>query len=264
MDTLQRYRAPALEKGLEILEFLARKATAMTLSDISEGIGRSKSELFRMLQVLETRGYLARTPGTEAYALTNRLFLLGMEHPPVKGLVEVALPIMHRLAEEIVQPCHLVVPSEELIVVIARVDSPGELGFVVRLGHRRPLPHSTSGLVLLAFQTESARERWTHMLDSKAIRFDHRQVASKIRTIRTQGYACIASELVASITDLSAPVMLHDVAIAALTVPYVDRRPPKVGQKDSIKYLCKAACRFRKHSVLAPDDIRGETLCRIP
>ena len=246
MGTAHKYRAPALEKGLDILELLARTTEPMALSEISTGVGRSKSELFRMVQVLEGRGYLARAPGTEAYVLTNRLFLLGMEHPPIKGLVEVALPVMHALAEDILQPCQLVVPSEEFIVVIARVDSPADLGFVVRLGHRRPLPHATSGLVLFSFQTQTVRERWLAMLDSKGIRFDRKLMNSKADAIQTRGHACIPSELVAGITDLSAPILQQGVAVAALTVPYAERRSAKISQKESIKLLCKAAAQISR------------------
>ena len=122
MATTRHYRAPALEKGLEILEFLAPKTRAMKLSEISAGLKRSKSEIFRMLQVLEQCQYLGRPEGEDGYVLTNRLFLLGMEHPPVKGLMETALPVMHHLAQQILQPCHLAIPSEELIVVVARVE----------------------------------------------------------------------------------------------------------------------------------------------
>jgi len=244
MQTSPRYRAPALEKGLEILEFLAGKTVPMNLSQISAGVGRSPNEIFRMLQVLEERRYLARTPGDEGYVLTNRLFLLGMEKPPVKGLLEVALPVMHRLADDILHPCHLAVPSEEFIVVIARVDSPGDLGLVVRIGHRRPFPHSTSGLLLFAFQTQAARPRWTEVLDSKKIHYDHRRLVGKAKTISAQGYACIPSELVPGVVDLSAPIMQHESAVAALTVPYLDRRSPKVGQRKSIEQLRKAAAQI--------------------
>src|ERR1700692_2344648 len=104
MGSSRRYSAPALEKGLDILELLAGKSGSLSLSEISDGVGRSKSEIFRMLQVLEERRYLERTPENDGYTLTNRLFLLGMEKPPNKGLLEVALPVMHQLADEITHP----------------------------------------------------------------------------------------------------------------------------------------------------------------
>jgi DNA-binding IclR family transcriptional regulator len=241
-----RYRAPALEKGLEILEFLAPRAQAMTLSEISAGLGRSKSEIFRMLQVLEERRYLSRPSGAEGYVLTNRLFMLGMEHPPVKGLMEAAMPVMHRLAAEILQPCHLAIPSEELIVVVARVESPGDVGFVVRVGHRRPIPHSTSGLVLLAFQPGEARARWLETLERKQVRYERERIASQLRRIAIRGYACIPSEVISGVTDLSAPILLHGTAIAALTVPFLERRGARGEPARSIAQLRQAAERISR------------------
>lgn len=241
MAVSQRYRAPALEKGLEILEFLAPRSAPMTLSEISSGLGRSKSEIFRMLQVLEERGYLTRAQGSEGYLLSNRLFMLGMEHPPIKGLLEVALPIMHALAAAILQPCHLAIASEEIIIVIARVESPGDLGFVVRVGHRRPIPHSTSGLVLFAFQSESTRRQWLEMLDRRQVRYDRGRMIVAARSIASRGYASIPSEVVACVTDLSAPILLNGEPIAALTVPFVERRGAKAERRQAIERLCAAA-----------------------
>ncbi|MFI4909622.1 MAG: IclR family transcriptional regulator [Steroidobacterales bacterium] len=246
MSKKQRYRAPALQKGLEILELLASRTGAMTLSEISEGLGRSKSEIFRMLQVLEELRYLARPAGTEGYLLTNRLFMLGMEHPPVKGLMEVAMPVMHRLAAQILQPCHLAIPSEELIVVIARVESPGDVGFVVRVGHRRPIAHSTSGLVLLAFQPEEMRAAWLETLERKQVRYERKRLAGSLRSIATRGYACIPSEVVSGVTDLSAPILVRGAAIAALTVPYAERRCTRGLLRKSIEQVCQAADRISR------------------
>lgn len=93
-----KYRAPALDKGLDILELLAKATQPLSIADISDGVGRSRGEIFRMLQVLEERDYIARPDGEGAYSLTPRLFRLGMEQPPVKNLVETAMPVMHRLA----------------------------------------------------------------------------------------------------------------------------------------------------------------------
>ena len=150
--TPSKYRAPALDKGLDIIELLARSSAPISISEISDGVGRSRGEIFRMLQVLEERDYITRGESDGSYSITPRLFRLGMEQPPLKSAVETALPIMHRLADEVDQSCHLVVPSREQIVVIARVEPPGEIGLVVRVGHRRPLQESASGRVLLAWQ----------------------------------------------------------------------------------------------------------------
>src|SRR3546814_10085980 len=68
--------------------------------------------------------------------------------------------MLHELSDDTQQSSHLVVPSEQFMVVIARIDPPADLGLVVRIGHRRPILEGTSGMVLTAFQLEPVRRRW--------------------------------------------------------------------------------------------------------
>ena len=159
-----KYRAPALEKGLDVLELLAAAKTPMTLSQISARLSRSVSELFRMVQVLEARGYVAPSPGGDGFELTNKLFSLGISRGPSQNLLASAMPLMQALSDETRQACHLAIVSDDRMVVIARVEAPGDLGFSVRVGYQRPLAHSTSGLVIYAFQKPRIREQWRKML----------------------------------------------------------------------------------------------------
>ncbi|WP_369930502.1 IclR family transcriptional regulator [Xanthomonas sp. NCPPB 2632] len=236
-----KYRAPALDKGLDILELLARATQPLSIAEISEGVGRSRGEIFRMLQVLEERDYIARPDGEGAYSLTPRLFRLGMEQPPVRNLVETAMPVMHRLAEGIDQSCHLVVPSQEQIVVIARVDPPGETGLVVRVGHRRPMSHSASGYVLLAWQTDDIRERWLRTMAAHDPALDRARVDATVAKVRAAGLARIASEVVDGVTDLSAPIIEGNHAVCALTVPFIERRGARIDITATARLLVDAA-----------------------
>ena len=231
-----KYRAPALDKGLDILELLARAQAPLSMTGVAAAIGYSKGEIFRMLQVLEERGYIARE-NDSGYALTKRLFLLGMERPRVKSLVEAALPVMHRLAREVLQPCHLVVASGDQMVVIARIEPPDDLGFVVRVGHRLPLSRSTSGAVLFAFQSDEVREHWLALMDAAGTLQKRKRFIAQADAIRAQGYATLPSGDVDAVTDLSAPILRHGSAAGALTIPYVERRPVKVPMKTALERL---------------------------
>jgi DNA-binding IclR family transcriptional regulator len=134
-----KYRAPALEKGLAVLELLAGAREPMSLNAISRQLKRSVSELFRMIQVLESHGYLEVSNSGEGYVLSNKLFALGMARAPTKDLLDVALPIMHRLTAKIGQSCHLVVASGDQMVVVARVEAPGDQRANGAIGDRRLL-----------------------------------------------------------------------------------------------------------------------------
>src|SRR5688572_10250842 len=93
-----RYRAPALDKGLDILELLSSVDGGLTQAEISKKLGRSPNEFYRMLDRLVRRGYVTRLDG-DRFSLTLKLFGLGQLHAPVRRLVSFATPIMRELAE---------------------------------------------------------------------------------------------------------------------------------------------------------------------
>jgi len=215
-----RYQAPALTKGLEILELLASASDPLIMSDISIALGRSVSEIFRMLQVLEEHGYIARAE--EGYRLTNRLFALGMRQPPIRDLASTALPVMQDLARKAGQSCHLAVASGAEMVVIIAIEAPGLSGFAVRVGYRRPLHRSNSGHILLAFQPPDARAAMLDDVRATGDMLDDAELAERLDAAMADGGAIAPSPMLNGITDLSAPILVGDVARAALTMPFVD------------------------------------------
>lgn len=217
------YKAPALEKGLAILELMAGKSQGLSMVQIARALGRSHNEIYRMLVVLEAQGFIARS-AEDKFVLTGRLFDLAMRQAPRRNLHDAALPVMHRLTEEIWQSCHLAVLSGDDIVVVARVESPDLLGFAVRIGYRRPIGISTSGRVLYGFASPETRKQ----LDGALTRqFGTHEAAEPFRCdahrAHTNGVLTTPSETVSLITDIGAPVFDegHIGAVASLTVPFV-------------------------------------------
>lgn len=217
----QRYRAPALDKGLDILELLAKERQPLTISMIAQRLGRSMSELFRMVQVLEYRGFIRQSDGGEGFVPTDKLFALGMEQAPVKNMLEIALPVMRELSVTIGQSCHLAVRSGSDIVVVARVESAEQIGFTVRIGYRNIFVLTGSGAVLYAFQAEAEQQRWLADLPDDMTATQIADFQARAKAVREQGFAQTKSEFVDGITDLSAPILRGNVAAAALTVPFV-------------------------------------------
>lgn len=239
MAEKSRYQAPALKKGLEILELLASASGPLTMSDISTALGRSVSEIFRMLQVLEEHRYIAR--GDDGYRLTNRLFALSMGQPPVRDLVSTALPVMQDMARRTGQSCHLAVVSGAEMVVIAGVEAPGLSGFAVRVGYRRPLHRSASGRVLLAFQTPGGRASMLDEVRAAGEDIDAAALEDQLAAIAAQGDGATPSPMLTGIIDLSAPILSGGTARAALTIPFVDGPGARVPLADTQVVLREAA-----------------------
>lgn len=222
--TAAKYRAPALEKGLDILEMLSRVHNPMTLSQISTRLDRSMNELFRMVQVLEMRGYLASTDSGEGYQLTNKLFSLGMSTGATENLVSTAMPMMQALSHATFQACHLVVASDDQMVVIARMEAPGNLSFSVKVGFRRELVGSTSGTILYAFQRPQVRDAWRDHLCTTVNPEVWQVFEANADMAASHGYMKARSGYTEGITDISCPIFDSTGVVAALTVPHIVTR----------------------------------------
>ena len=247
MATKQRegkryYPTPALEKGLDILELFASTPEGMTISEVARRLNRTMSEIFRMLLCLEQRGYLAQSANKDRYHLTLRLFRLAQEHPPTKRMVMEALPIMHWLAHELRQSCHLGVLDGGHVVILAQVDSPESTGFYVKVGSKVDLMHAATGHVILAHQAEDACERAIQEWALETKKKKPADLDGHLAKIRVRGYERRASYEVAGIVNISFPVSnSQGNAVGGLTVPYVKRIEDTVGIPQVIAALRTAS-----------------------
>ena len=236
-----RYRAPALEKGLDILQLLAGESHPIALSDIVQRLGRSTGELFRMIQVLEYRGSIEQVGNTGGYRLTGKLFALGLDRPQVKTLMEIALPVMRQLSRNTGQSCHLAMHSNGRIVVVARMESTEQIGFSVRVGYSQAIPLTASGVVLYAFQPETIRSQWERLWDPPLGKAELVAFRNRAGEARMRGFECAPSRFVEGIADISAPVMHGELATAALTVPFVHAKSLTMSESDAATCIKAAA-----------------------
>lgn len=217
------------------------EARPLTMSDICQRLHRSQGEMFRMVQVLQARGFLDQDGATDGYYLTDKLFSMAMRQPPMRNLVETALPHMRTLATRIGQSCHLVMHARGEIVVVARVESDELIGFSVRVGHRLSILQSVSGLVLFGFQPEEFRSRWLSMLPAGTPQDEIEEFVTRANAARSQGFARASSAFTSGVTDISAPVMRGDRAAAALTVPFIKHVNLRCGLTEAGQRLTETA-----------------------
>lgn len=242
-DEKLNYSAPALEKGLDILELLAGAGQAMGTRQIADELGRSKNEIFRMVHVLQKRGYIQRDESGEGLMLSNKLFGLGMQTARARDLVSTAAPIVERFAEEVHQAAHLVVAHRGETVVIAAASGGADMNFSLKLGYRRPLADAHSGLVLMAFQPEAVRRRMiAECLTLMRDRPDPTSLEAELDAVRVQGAVVHESRDIVGVTDLVCPILVGEGrAVACVTVAAVSRRssPPNF---DALLARLKLAC----------------------
>ena len=238
------YSAPALEKGLDILEQLGYGGQAQSLLQLASSLGRSPSEIYRMLEVLVDRGYLKRRNST--FTLTLKLFELGMQSLPMRDLSQIAVVQMHEVAQRTRQSLHLSMHQEQRLVVVACVHTPEPLGFSVRLGSHFPFrPDLASARVLTAFQPPEIADWMIEEMqrNSAPEKLNLRALKQKLETIRRRGYEQSKSDTVPGITDMVFPIFdnMHPGAMAALNMPYLKQRDATMALAQAREVLQLAA-----------------------
>jgi DNA-binding IclR family transcriptional regulator len=217
-----KYRAPALEKGLDVIELLSREESGLGVAEMARRLDRTVGEIFRMIVVLEARGYIARVSASDRYALTSLLFELAHRTPLLHRLTAVAQPVMRRLTAEINQSAHLAVLNEDKVLVIEQVPSPGNNHVVVRLGATIDIWRASSGRVIVAFMRAEDRRRIVERFPPPD-GTPSAAVEAEFAAIRAAGWEMRESFVVRGVTNISAPIIDRaGQPVAALTVPHVE------------------------------------------
>ena len=225
-----RYAVPALDKGLDVIELLARESEGLTLNEIARVLGRTSSELFRMVNALSRRGYIIQRDG-DRYSLTLKLFELAHRHKPIKSLTAAAAPLMRELVNRTLQSCHLTVFHAGRVMVVAEIDSPERWAFGLKVGAEVGLTDTASGYVLLAFQDDAGRRSMigSHQEVEGELDVKQAQLLTVVRDVARKGYAQIQSRQIRGVTNIAFPVLdTAGHAMAVLNIPYIERIDKKI------------------------------------
>lgn len=231
------YRAPALDKGLDIIELLAISSVGLTQAKIANHLNKSVNEIYRMLNTLLERNYVEFDSSTDQYRLSFKLLNLAASFTPTKTLLEKANPIMKEITAKTLQSVHLSIYTAGKLLVIAQSDSGSAYNYHVAVGSSFDLLETSSGRVILTFQSEEERKR--RLLRRKVfLRIDSSSNLPKLQLqnlekkynkknifkIKKEGCEIVKSLQIVGITNISYPIFDNSgYAVASLTIPFLNR-----------------------------------------
>jgi DNA-binding IclR family transcriptional regulator len=202
-----KYAVPAVDKALDVLELLSEQAVPMTQAQLARALGREPTEIFRLLGVLEARGYLRRE-SNGGYALTLKLFELSRTHSPHEQLLRVATAPMRDMVDRVRESCHLSVLHRDQVLVLVQVDSPKPIRLSVEAGSLHSPVDTISGQLLLAYTPEAERDellsRRAEYLRMRAS--DRSAFLAKLDKVREDGWAYAEDLRYIGGRDLGVPV----------------------------------------------------------
>jgi IclR family acetate operon transcriptional repressor len=141
-----------VEKALQLIEALSRAGGPAGVSQLGRELQINKSTVYRLLDTLVRQGYARQEEDGVRYALTPKLWELGIGVVRSLSLPRAARQLLERAAEETGETTMLGVMQGREVLIIDKVDSCHPLQIFSPLGARLPLCNSSLGRVLLAFQ----------------------------------------------------------------------------------------------------------------
>ncbi len=227
MAAPSHYPVPALEKGLDVIETLAAAAVPQSLGELAATLDRSSSEIFRMLNCLERRGYIMRDAVSGKYGLTLKLYSLAHAHTTTEKLLHAARVPMQALTDKVRESCHISVLERGRLLVVAQEESPERVRLSIEVGSVFDAPLTASGRLLLAQLPEDRLE--AVLAESPAGRvLKGKSRSSFIETlaeVRRVGLSTAESESIEGVRDIA--VLVGDPAsgvTAALAITRLLRR----------------------------------------
>jgi DNA-binding IclR family transcriptional regulator len=226
LEDNDKYRAPALDKGLDIMELLSSHGEGLSQKEVAIALSRSQGEIYRMLSTLVRRDYVIYSTSADRYTLSLKMFSVSQKHPPINRLIGIALPMMRRASRTTWQSCHIGMESNGDIVIVASVESPGNWSVALKTGSVVGLWNTGTGRVLSTYRPETEREDLIN---------HHRQVTGEPKLIRSEfdahikrikrvGFEHMPSATAVGVTNIAFPIFNPaGIAFAVLSCPFVER-----------------------------------------
>jgi len=138
-------------RAIEVLLVFDEVAPPVSATEVAERLGMSRATTYRYLQSLRSTGLVEEDEERGGFRLGPRILRLAKAARQGEGLVEVAQPVMRRLAEETGEAVLLTRRSGQHVVCLERQESSFPLRISFERGHVMPLHAGASAKVLLAW-----------------------------------------------------------------------------------------------------------------
>jgi IclR family acetate operon transcriptional repressor len=227
----------AIRRAFAVLELFRDAGDDLGVVQIAESLGLTLSTAHRIARALVAEGYLAQSGGRERYRLGLHALLLGQAAQRAMGM-EVAKPVLRRLAEHTHESVNLGLADVGHAVVIQRIESTQALRFSVEVGSMVQLHATSMGKALLAFNDDLRREIETHDTFVQLTEKTHGSLASLLEDlegIKQRGWSIDDEESMLGVRCVAAPIIGPDgqaraaVAVQAPAVRMPDARFAELG-----------------------------------
>jgi IclR family transcriptional regulator, acetate operon repressor len=209
MKLSQASAVKSLDRGLDILEYVAGCSEPPSFSQLMASLGIPRSSLFHLLTNLLSRNFLERDPKTERYRLGAEVVEIArkVRKPSLNDRIT---PILHQLSADVRETCGFYVQVMDSVEVTASAISTQALSYTMKVGMHAPLYAVSAGKIVLS---ELSAEELSQYLarvtfapvTPNTIR-SKRLLKKEIQSVKTTGFAYSRDEFTLGITAIATAV----------------------------------------------------------
>ncbi len=209
MKPTQVSQVKSLDRGLDILEYVAGCSEPPSFSQLLARLGIPRSSLFHLLTNLLSRKFLERDAKTERYRLGAEVIEIArkVQRPSLSDRVA---PFLRQLSLEVAETCGFYVRVKESVEVAASAISTQALSYTMKAGMRAPLYAVSAGKIMLSELGSEELSRYLarvtllpvtpHTLRSK------RRLKTEVQKVKATGFAYSREEFTLGITAIATAV----------------------------------------------------------
>lgn len=208
-------------KALTVVELLAEREEAWSLSELARELELPKSNVHFLLSALCSRGYVEQDPATKRYFLTLKLWELGTRVLGRLDLRRIASPYLASLAETTSETVNLAILDHGEVVYVHKIDSPMPVRAYTPEGRRAPAYCTSTGKAMLAYQSHDVIMSVAKQIERHTDRTikSAKELLNELQKIREFGYSMNRGEWRDSVRGVAAPILDNEgKAIAAVGV----------------------------------------------
>jgi DNA-binding IclR family transcriptional regulator len=225
MPTKKRPQIPfiqSLDRGLFILQLVARSRHPVSLGELAELLDIDRSSAFRLAHTLRRRGFLSCPPGRKDYVLGSSMWTLSRQYDWSNMLIKVADPELKLLATQINETAHLAIREGKSALFIDSAHATHVIAVAGQTGELVPLHCTAHGKALIADadERELVSQFGTGPLQmyTKTTITTIKGLAKECAAIRERGYATDESEYTSEMRCVAAPIRVGNDIVGSIGI----------------------------------------------
>lgn len=214
-----KYHIPILEKGMQVIELIAKHQKGLTVQEMVNSLEYSKTSIYRIVCSLEEMGYLRKSAESNSFSITKKLFKIGLSSLGTTTIIEHAYDPMRRLRDELRETVVLGTLMGTKIVILEQVIGSHHFSFILKPGMGVCLHASAPGKSMMAHIGEEERDEILSKIEY--IPFTDNTITNtpdyikEIKQVKSCGYGLDMGEELTGVRCIGAPIFNQAGKVAA-------------------------------------------------